>query len=70
MRRPFTDLKLSKLTKELPDLEGKLDFINTPLLEISAREIRRKAVKQEHFRNYLPQSVYAYIIEQQLYSSD
>ncbi len=69
MRRPFTDLKLGKLFEQLPILEEKLDFINTPLLEISSRELRRKASRGEHIRNYLPQSVYAYIIEHQLYTA-
>ena len=70
MRRPFTDLKLENLYAQLPQLESKLDFVDTPLLEISSRELRRKAAQGEHFRNYLPQSVYAYIVQHQLYAAD
>jgi nicotinate-nucleotide adenylyltransferase len=69
MRRPFTDLNLEALQEQLPQLHSKLEFVDTPLLEISSRELRRKAAHHEHFRNYLHQSVYAYILENQLYSA-
>ena len=69
MRRPFTDIDLDALIQEIPELEKKLDFINTPLLEISSREIRKKIAAGGHFRNYLPESVFSYIVENQLYRS-
>jgi nicotinate-nucleotide adenylyltransferase len=69
MRRPFTDLDLTSLTKKIPELEKKLEFINTPLLEISSREIRKKVVEGGHYRNYLPTDVYSYILANQLYLS-
>ena len=69
MRRPFTDINLESLTREIPELEKKLDFINTPLLEISSREIRKKIATGAHFRNYLRKSVFLYIVKNSLYRS-
>jgi len=70
MRRPFTDLDLSSLTKKKHELEKKLEFINTPLLEISSREIRKKVKAGAHYRNYLPVDVYSYILTNQLYLTE
>ena len=67
MRRPFTELDLDALHQQLPQLEGKLEFVNSPLLEISSREIRARVVNGGHFRFFLPPNVYAYIQEHQLY---
>lgn len=69
MRRPFTDISLDALIEEIPELEKKLEFINTPLLEISSRELRKRVATSGHFRNYLPRAVYEYIIANQLYQS-
>ncbi len=69
MRRPFTELNLESLIEEIPELERKLEFINTPLLEISSREIRNRVAKGGHFRNYLHRPVFDYIVKEQLYKS-
>jgi nicotinate-nucleotide adenylyltransferase len=69
MRRPFTELDLNSLTKEIPELERKLEFINTPLLEISSREIRERVATGGHFRNYLAPAVFDYIVKEKLYKS-
>ena len=50
-------------------LENKMEFINTPLLEISSKEIRVKVAHEGHFRNYLPLTVYEYIVANQLYQA-
>lgn len=69
MRRPFTEINLDSLTEKIPELETKLEFINTPVLEISSREIRERVAKGGHFRNYLHPNVFDYIIKEQLYKS-
>lgn len=70
MRRPFTDIDLDSLIQEIPELEKKLIFVNMPLLEISSREIREKVGKGSHFGNYLIESVFSYILANQLYQTN
>ncbi len=69
MRRPSTELNLDELTNQIPALEKKLEFINTPLLEISSREIRQRIAKGGHFRNFLAPAVFNYILAEKLYLS-
>ncbi len=54
----------------LPGLAEKLHFVDAPLLEISSSEIRRRACAGQSFRYYLPQEVYAYIMEKGLYQNE
>jgi len=67
MRRPGEVIPTEHLREGIPDLFGKLEFIDAPLLEISSNQIRQLVAKGEPFRYYLPVDVYAIIKEMGLY---
>jgi nicotinate-nucleotide adenylyltransferase len=67
MRRPSDRVDLCMLEDRLPGLLAKVKILDTPLLEISATEIRRRAAHGEPFRYYLPAQVYELIIKRQMY---
>ncbi|MEW5827943.1 MAG: nicotinate-nucleotide adenylyltransferase [Chloroflexota bacterium] len=67
MRRPGDSVDLSALERLLPGIQAKVRFVDAPLLEISSREIRRRVAEGGHFRYYLPDPVYKYIVRQNLY---
>lgn len=67
MRRPNDGIDLPVLEAKYPGLEAKVRFVDAPLLEISAREIRHKIASARPFRYYLPLSVYQIILERDLY---
>ena len=69
MRRPG-DLvdDLSGLERSLPGIRAKVQFFNTPMLEISSSEIRRRAAAGLPFRHFLPKVVYDYIERNHLYT--
>jgi nicotinate-nucleotide adenylyltransferase len=69
MRRPGDSIDLTAIEKSLPGLTAKVRFVEAPLLEISAREIRARAARGGPYRYYLPGPVYDYIQEHQLYRS-
>lgn len=67
MHRPGDSVDLSALERLLPGIQAKVRFVDAPLLEISSREIRRRIINGGHFRYYLPEPVYKYIVQQKLY---
>src|SRR5574341_6237 len=67
MRRPGDSIDLSALERKIPGIRAKIRFIEAPLLEIASREIRQRAAKGRPFRDYVPPSLYAYIVEHKLY---
>jgi nicotinate-nucleotide adenylyltransferase len=67
MRRPGADLDLAALEAQLPGLAGKVHFIDAPLLEISASEIRRRSPAGAPIRYYLPEPVFELIRTRSLY---
>ncbi len=69
MRRPGDAVNLSDLEHELPGVSEKVIFVASPLLQISAREIRRRVASGEPVRYYLPHKVYQIILDQGLYLS-
>jgi nicotinate-nucleotide adenylyltransferase len=68
MRRPGDSVDLAELESALPGISGKLAFVDAPLLEISSREIRRRARDARPFRHYLAPAVYEYIAANHLYA--
>ncbi|MGE5249617.1 MAG: nicotinate-nucleotide adenylyltransferase [Bacteroidota bacterium] len=69
MRRPDDAADLPLLERSLPGITAKVRFVDAPLLEIAASDIRRRAAAGEPFRYYLPESVYQYILEHRLYTT-
>ena len=67
MRRPGDTLDLAALEKILPGLSAKLRFVEAPLLDIAAREIRARIGEERPFRYFLPVPVYDYINKHELY---
>lgn len=70
MRRPGDDIDVTELREQLPQLDTKLHFVTAPLLEISAKQIRRRAKQHRAYRYYLLPSVYNYIRTHQIYQEE
>lgn len=67
MRRPDVELNLEEIEASIGSLKGKVKYIDAPLFEISASNIRDRIVHQRTFKYYLLNGVYEYILEHQLY---
>lgn len=67
MRRPGDDIDLFALEQKLPGLMNKVQYIDTPQLDISSTTIRERVSKGGHFRFFLPPSVFDFIIQNRLY---
>jgi nicotinate-nucleotide adenylyltransferase len=67
MQRPGRSFDLAALEAQLPGLAEKVRFIDAPLLEISATDIRRRIASGAPFRYFLPEAVYRMIIERGMY---
>ncbi len=67
MRRPGDAIDLPALEKVLPGLTSKVRFVDAPLLDIAAHEIRARVAEGRPFRYFLQPGVYTYILEHNLY---
>jgi nicotinate-nucleotide adenylyltransferase len=67
MHRPGVSFDLDVLETQIPGLSAKVRFIDVPLLEISARDIRSRIASGAPFRYFLPEAVYQVITERGLY---
>ena len=67
MRRPGESANLEALERELPGISSKVHYVDAPLLEIASREIRSRIADGRPYRYYLPDPVYHYINQHQLY---
>ncbi len=67
MRRPGAQINMEDLEKNLPGLNAKLRFFETPQLEISSSFIRQRITDAGHYHFYLPEGVYDYIQQNRLY---
>jgi nicotinate-nucleotide adenylyltransferase len=67
MRRPGESSRLEELERELPGISSKVHYVDAPLLEIASREIRSRIADGRPFRYYLPDPVYHYVHQHQLY---
>ena len=67
MRRPDDAVELGILEESLPGLTAKVRFVDAPLLEIAAHEIRNRIADGRPFRYFLPEPVYKYIDSHGLY---
>jgi nicotinate-nucleotide adenylyltransferase len=68
MRRPDSIYDLPALDEILPGIAAKVRFVDAPLVDISASEIRTLAAAGKPFREFVAADVYEYIIEHGLYS--
>jgi len=70
MRRPGVEFDLDSLDASLPGLAGKVRFVDAPLIEISASDIRARVAGGRSFRYFLPLTVYQLIRNRNFYTSD
>lgn len=69
MRRPGDQVDLRDLEQRIPGLSAKICFIEAPLLEISARQIRQRIAAGRAYRYYVPSAVFRLIEDLQIYRS-
>jgi nicotinate-nucleotide adenylyltransferase len=69
MRRPGELVQLDALEAALPGISQKICYVDTPLLQISSREIRRRIAEGLEFRYFLHPAVYDYIQSHHLYGA-
>lgn len=67
MRRPGDQIDLCELEEALPGVSEKIRWVDAPLLEISATEIRERASQGAPIEYYLPPRVFNIIRYQKLY---
>ena len=67
MLRQGEGLVSSTPEKVISDLSTKLHYLKTPIIEISASDIRSRIKYGRQFRYFVPEKVYQYIFENQLY---
>jgi nicotinate-nucleotide adenylyltransferase len=67
IRRPGDSIDLSALEKKIPGLAAKVRYVDAPLLDIAAREIRQRVADDRPFRYFITPAVYDYIVEHNLY---
>lgn len=66
MRRPAAEIDLQSLETQIPGIAAKLQWVNAPLLAISASEIRNRIACGRQYRYFLPPAVYE-LIEREAY---
>jgi nicotinate-nucleotide adenylyltransferase len=69
IRRPGYQNDLDRLELEIPGINQKIKLLNTPLVDISASQIRDRIRRDRSYRFYLPPLVFQYIKENHLYKN-
>ncbi|MFN2127104.1 MAG: nicotinate-nucleotide adenylyltransferase [Anaerolineales bacterium] len=69
LRRPGYDINLNILENEIPGIKNKIEFVETPLIEIAASDIRQMVKSGISVREFLHPEVYQIIRERNLYQS-
>jgi nicotinate-nucleotide adenylyltransferase len=67
MKRLGTQVDLNNLETHIPGITLKIKFVDTPLIDISASQIRKRIWDGHPYRYYLPPSVYKIIQARKLY---
>ncbi len=67
LRRPGDAVDMDALERQIPGLKGKVRFMDAPLLDIAAHDIRARVSTDRPYRYYLPEKVFEYIVENGLY---
>lgn len=69
VRRPGAEFDLEELESQISGITAKVQFVNMPLSEISATDIRRRVTQGMEFQQFLHPGVFQIIIDRQLYQS-
>jgi len=67
MRRPGDHVDLPMLEQVLPGISGQTHFVDAPLIEISASDIRQRVLAGKPYRYLVPPNVFRLIESLQLY---
>ena len=67
VRRPGVAVDMAALSQALPRLQGSVDWVDAPLIDISATDLRRRASEGLSLRYRVPDPVREYIEANKLY---
>ncbi len=67
MRRPGESVNLSRLEELIPGITAKVRFVDAPLIDVAASQIRQRVREGRPFRYLVPSPVYQIIQERNLY---
>ena len=67
IRRPDDLVDLSAWEQQVPGTQAKVRFVDSPLLDIASRDIRRRIRENLPFRYYLHPSVFNYITDNKIF---
>jgi nicotinate-nucleotide adenylyltransferase len=70
VRRPGVTVDISALSASLPPVQDAIDWVDAPLIDISATDLRRRAARGFSLRYRVPESVRAYIEANGLYRDE
>lgn len=65
--RPGIVVDVENIFHRIPELEGRVEFINVPLIQIASSDIRRRVRSNEPIRYHVPVQVEEYIRQHRLY---
>ncbi len=68
VRRPGDAVSLTAIAARLPEIEAKIRFVEAPLLQIAASDIRRRIAEGRPYRYFLPAAVRQIIEQEKLYA--
>ena len=68
MGRPGSAIEMDAIKEKLPGLEGKLEFVQAPGLNISSSTVRKRVREGKSYSYFLPQKVSEVIQQNALYS--
>ena len=69
MRRPGSKIDLDSLETQIPGIKAKVKFVDTPLLDIAASQIRQRIQSGQPYQYYLPPSVFKFVQTNKLYET-
>jgi nicotinate-nucleotide adenylyltransferase len=68
--RPGVVVDIEHIYQQVPEAEGRVDFVDVPLIQIASSEIRRRVRSNEPIRYHVPHNVETYIREHRLYTPE
>jgi nicotinate-nucleotide adenylyltransferase len=69
MARRGEEVISTQLETDIPGLSEKLLLLETPWIEISGSDIRKRVMNGEEFRYFIPDKIYHYVLNHKLYQS-
>jgi nicotinate-nucleotide adenylyltransferase len=69
MFRQGESINTKQLENSIPEISKKIVYLETPIIQISGSDIRKRVQAEMQFRYFVPDLVYQYIINHKLYQS-